>query len=418
MYDYRDPCVFEQLHIFNQFNQHLFPNQYIFDSSCPQKTIVNREVTKFSKVATDEGLLLTLRKPLTNKNFYKNSIQKKVVEIKQKYLQKPKYSLVSDFFGNQYYIDNTENLQKEMIAELKAIDTNVISRKLAKESFKDYEIELSYDGDVLNVRSNGDSIDKTLKFGETIEDFYIKNCTIEDESTAVLKIGIVLKKSIAKPSQDSFAKLIDWAQASAKNEGADQKFLNGVVGCSSMNDGKRILKKKMQEERAKKEQKEKLGTAEIKKQKILAQQRIRREREAQEAQKAQEARRVQEAQKAQEAQRVQEAQEAQEAEEKSIKRERLIREQQEYQRQLVEEDRKNREARSKASRASPVQMSENEDEVSDMDVDSDSEDIAVALKKHSSPVLEDVDDAEVQRYKESVNERSPSNDAYEPILED
>lgn len=76
-----------------------------------------------------------------------------------------------------------------------------------------------------------------------------------------------------------------------------------------------------------------------------------------------------------------------------------------------------------ASQATPViSHTDNESDVDDddydMDIDSESENGSTTLRKHSSPLLEEVNDEEVDRYNDSVSQRKSSNNGFEAIIED
>lgn len=486
-----NPCIFEQLPIFKTFPTNI-GNQQANTCNRAAAAPVARSNVKFDTVATEEGLLLTLKKPLSNKTEYKSELQNRIYEIKNKYSQVPKYSLVSDMWGNQYYVDVTAKIQEKMIEELNSIDMTSFGRRLSKQSFGDYELELNHDGSVLNVSSERDSLNKNLQFGRALKDFYVKSCTVEDDSIAVLKIAIVLENpkvaetaaaASSSTGSDTLEKLINWAEeesASRDNVKQQQRY-DQLVGCSSMNACKKIQKKKDQEERNKKEQQEKTRRSEIKRQKKYEQYKLRKQHEQEQKAKkeASETRLVEEQRKkveamiqrqvaeekqkaaierkreaeAAERQRIAEQQELTRqraaAEEKQrlelrakelaerqkaaeiaqrkaneeterLKREQMILEQQEYQRQLVEEERQRKAAQllSKSQATPVISQSDSEDIDEDMDVDSESDNVSTTLRKYSSPLLEEVDDEEIDRYNDSISQRKPSNGGYEPIIED
>ncbi|KAG0663929.1 Actin-like protein 10 [Maudiozyma exigua] len=472
-----NPCVFEQLPIFNTFPTSVRNQQLNTCNRAAAAAPVARSNVKFNTVATEEGLLLTLKKPLANRSQYKSELQSRIYEIKNKYSQIPKYNLVSDMWGNQYYVDVTAKIQEKMIEELNSIDMTNFGRRLSKQSFGDYELELNHDGSVLNVSSERDSLNKNLQFGSSLKDFYVKSCTVEDEAFAVLKVAIVLEKPIfaaaaaadatTAPStgSDSLEKLINWAQgeSAVRDNVKQQEKYDQLVGCSSMNECKKIQKKKDQEERNKKEQQEKARRSEIKRQKKLEQFKLRKQQEQEQKAKKEayetklieeqrkkieamiqkqvseekqqaEIERKRQAAAAEEKQRLElrakELAEKQKAAEiaqrkaneeaERIKREQMLLEQQEYQRQLVEEERQRKAAQllSKSEATPVISQSDNEDMDEDMDVDSESDNASTTLRKHSSPILEEVDDEEIDRYNDSISQRKPSNGGYEPIIED
>ena len=263
---------------------------------------------------TAEGALVTLKKPLEQPSQYSSALQERIAAIQAKYAAAPAYSLVSDVFGNQYYVDNTARVQAQMQEELQAIDMAPVGRRLAKQSFRDYALELSHDGLELTVSSLSDGEQRALRFGSALSDFYVKACTVEDGRVAVLQIGVVLEKSAEK--QDSLSALIDWAQQSAGNA-VQEEQCPAIASCAAVNQQKKVQKraraekaKRIEAEKAKRIEAEKAQRIQEAKAQRIQQAKIERAQriEAEKAQRIQQAK-IERAQRieAERAQRMQQA---------------------------------------------------------------------------------------------------------------
>ncbi|GMM54204.1 Btn2 protein [Maudiozyma humilis] len=284
----RNPCMFEQLPAFRAQLQPL--------SMC-SRAASNSGSTQLQITTTQtaEGALVTLKKPLEQPSQYSSALQERVAAIQAKYAAAPAYSLVSDVFGNQYYVDNTARVQAQMQEELQAIDMAPVGRRLAKQSFRDYALELSHDGLELTVSSLSDGEQRALRFGSALSDFYVKACTVEDGRVAVLQIGVVLEKSAEK--QDSLSALIDWAQQSAGNA-VQEEQCPAIASCAAVNQQKKV-QKRARAERAKHIEAEKAKRIEAEKAQRLEMERAQRIQQA----KIERAQRIE----AERAQRIQQA---------------------------------------------------------------------------------------------------------------
>ena len=451
MFYARNPCLFEQLPAFQTQSLKQQRARSLSNQCATPQIRLNITTTQ-----TEEGALVTLKKPLEQPSQYNDALEERVAAIKEKYASIPQYSLVSDMFGNQYYMDNSARVQSQLVEELRAIDMTAVSRKLAKQAFRDYTLELSHDGSTLSVSSKNDNEERELQFGGSLQDFFVKKCTVEDGKVAVLQIGVVLEQK----KKDSLDALIDWAQQSAAAN-AD------ITSCAAVNQQKKVQKaerraeairlaekraeaQRLAEKRAEnirlaekraeavrlaeaqriaekraeavrfaeaqhiaEKRAEAIRLAEIKQAKLerakaerIALQRAERERAEKQsieeqrqrihamiAEQQAEARRQYAAQANAQAQANAEAQE-------KVARERTLQEQAEYQRQLVKEERAQREKRVHRTTTPPASPARRSSSV------------------HASPVLEDVDDEETRRYNASMRSRSSSTGGYTPVIDD
>lgn len=77
------------------------------------------------------------------------------------------------------------------------LDFRAIGKKIAKDLFQDYEIELNHRGDELSILSKKDKIFKEFSLDQVFEDVFVIGCGVENiddgsrEKYALLKIGLV-----------------------------------------------------------------------------------------------------------------------------------------------------------------------------------------------------------------------------------
>lgn len=455
----RNPCMFEQLPAFQAQLQPL--------SAC-SRAASNSGSTKvqITTTQTAEGALVTLKKPLEQPSQYSSALQERIAAIQAKYAAAPAYSLVSDVFGNQYYVDNTARVQAQMQEELQAIDMASVGRRLAKQSFRDYALELSHDGLELTVSSLSDGEQRALRFGSALSDFYVKACTVEDGRVAVLQIGVVLEKSAEK--QDSLSALIDWAQQSAGNA-VQEEQCPAIASCAAVNQQKKVQKraraeraKHIEAEKAKRIEAEKAQRLEMERAQRIQQAKIERAQriEAEKAQRIQQAKieraaaerlaaerlatqraehdRAMAARRNAELKRQRDIAETQAIEEQRARiqamvaeqqaraeaqakaqaleqaklqeqqRQRTLQEQAAYQRQLVAEERALKQKRTAASPSRKTSAATVTPPASPS-----------ATRIAASPVvLEDVDDEETTRYNASVRRSSSPSRGYTPVVDD
>lgn len=379
---------------------------------------------KISTETTENGLMLTIRKVLPE-NAVRDAIEERVLELRQ--TMKPKYKLVQDMFGNQYYVEQNIN-ENEYI--MNNIDIKTLGRKLAKNSFKGYSLELNHDASYLNIFSHSDNLNKNLNFASIIEDFYVQNCNIED-NTAFLKVGVILKDQPKVQQQHSETKKISQKRVEKKrNEDDRSKRQQQLIErrtsesdrilAESKRLGEEVERKERAEIAAKKEQQRKDHAMRIEAER-LAQENDMREKAAKEEIKRKEEIRI-----------------AQEQEEARILREKILREQIEYEKQLAEEDRQIKLQREQAQRVlyqdidkeiknmkpirkidinfkdatneEAIESDYSDNELHESDISSETK-----LRRVSSPVLENVNDEELERFQASLSQSPKGNSIIEDI---
>lgn len=488
-----NPCLFEQLPVFH--DSVLRPAV----SPCPMKQNVATATTdvKMTSTKTENGLTLTFTKPLPPHS-YQKAIEYQFYELKQKI--QPTYKVVTDFFGNQYYVDNQPTEQEI----LNQIDVDSIGTRLAKESFQDYSLELSHDGSKILVSSPRDHINEPLQFGSTISDFHVAGCGVINDTTAMLKITVVfeslqsleakyqrqeqeeekrrltaIKKAqrIAEAKQERLVRFEKTRRASIEEERlarfAEAKKLAAAVADfkAKQEHEKKVAFKKQLEEKKRREREAKLRQqyehqqklrleheAKIRLQQKQVQEKLRQEyeaemrqelarqerqakiREEQEARRREEYVKQQQEAKKQRQLQEQEAKKQRELQEQEAKRQRELQEQIEYQRRLVEEEKQMKEKKRQESllAANNKNQQKNDNDVVSIKVRFDDNDASdnqgyesssvesaseseiedevshPSRRGSSPPVLEDVEDDEMNRYNQSLG-KSPNGSS---IIED
>lgn len=389
------PCLFQQLPVFHE--KTILRQAPLFQDFANNKCNSNDRVILTTKESS-KGVLLTFQKQLPYNKYYQ-AIEEQYHNIKQTI--KPTYRIVTDFFGNQYYVANQIDEQ----AVLDQIDCNAVGRKLAKEMFQDYSLELSHDGSKLVVCSSRDNINEKLQFNSFISDFQVVGCGVINENTAVLKIDVIFetKKELLE------------AQYQKEEQEDEKKRLAEIKETERISrlEQERIRKQKEAERIAlEKERREKSEST----MKLKAKQELEKKLALEKEQKEQE-RREEELKRKQE-------------EERRIKREKTLQEHIEYQRSLVEEERRRKQEKlqqesllaskldamvSDSNNVVNININfhnENDNDISGYESSavesavSDSEDsetsISHSLRRYSSPVLEEVEDDEMSRYNESL----------------
>ena len=208
---FNSPCVFEQLPSFSQpLNSRYFdcssPVSYYPECKrrkaikanlrAPKKSDANcSEPLRYALAETPNGYTLSLSKRIPYELFSKY-VNEKLGELKENHYR-PTYHVVQDFFGNQYYVEDEADEDALLRSALKDLDFRAIGKKIAKDLFQDYEIELNHRGDELSILSKKDKIFKEFSLDQVFEDVFVIGCGVENiddgsrEKYALLKIGLV-----------------------------------------------------------------------------------------------------------------------------------------------------------------------------------------------------------------------------------
>lgn len=137
---------------------------------------------KYDLHETSDSYYLTLSKKI-NKEKIENEINSKLNELKEKYSQ-PNYTVVTDFFGNQYYVEQKPSNDDENNAydmALNELDANGFINQLAEKEYEDYEINLSRRGDAVELYSQKDNISKEWSLEENVGNIKFLGTSFEDE---------------------------------------------------------------------------------------------------------------------------------------------------------------------------------------------------------------------------------------------
>lgn len=131
----------------------------------------------------------------------------------------PRYKVVSDWFGNQYYVENDidqDTVHKEV---LQSIDWNQFATSIGRKLFRDYNIELNHAGTELQVRSVMDDIDQIFELNEEADDVEIIGLQLtEDLQEVALKLRVIKKQN--KEHHDTSHRIVASADS---NESVKEK---------------------------------------------------------------------------------------------------------------------------------------------------------------------------------------------------
>ncbi|EDO15167.1 hypothetical protein Kpol_1017p1 [Vanderwaltozyma polyspora DSM 70294] len=160
-----------------------------------------------------EGFVLSILKEIPEREIY-SVIYSKAKDIKERNYR-PSYNIVRDIFGNEYYVEEKceeDDDDDELIrAAMSQIDLNSVGKKLSRESYQDYNIEIERRGSSVCISSSKDNFNKEFEFGINIEDAVVIDCNIEKKYNqigkeiyyTVLKIGITEKQEAKELSDKS-----------------------------------------------------------------------------------------------------------------------------------------------------------------------------------------------------------------------
>lgn len=418
------PCVFEPLPAYNAA-----PSVYYYPEhkkrrlqNCPFVTRalpVRRETVKHQIDENDKEYVLSLYKTVSEEKVSK-AVYERLQEVRDNYA--PKYQLVRDYFGNEFYIkeDKDEDaIIQEAIAQL---DMTQIGRQLAKQAFQDYEITLNHTGDELAVVSQHDRYEKIFALGSECEDVRVIGCEMISDSVARLKVG-VQKPARAEPvtfaTPIQFQILVPTQQQQESQESNSESDSQEIEDALQAKQRRELQKKERKEARRVQKRQERARRNEERRQQeaVLEQE---QQRLAEEARVAEERRRL-EVQAAAEEERQrrayleakQRAREIAEAEEKEKKiaemKQRLIAEKRN--RRLQQQSEQPSEA-SEPERKSPnnvvinINFGTPENVPGREDQNGKARDQPKRSRSRSPVVLEDVEDEETNRYQQSLT-RSP-----------
>ncbi|CAI4062547.1 Btn2p SKDI_07G3880 [Saccharomyces kudriavzevii IFO 1802] len=404
---YNSPCVFEQLPTFNEptSSHHFERSSPMYYPECKRRRAVKANLKpskgksrdwsrtlKYALTATPNGYTLSLYKRVPYELISKY-VNEKLDELKESHYR-PTYHVVQDFFGNQYYVEDEVDENALFRSALKELEFKAIGKKIAKDLFQDYEIELNHRGDELSILSKRDNIFKDFCLDQVFEDVFVISCGIENmdddsrDKYALLKIGLVRqeRKNITLNASQQKVLLNEPKEQPQEDINTCQSFpeQKEVVEPETSLLKEEQIKKWIEEERimqeeSRKAEKQKLAVESVKRQKKEKQAKLKAKKES--LIKRQKSKRA-------EQKKIPESNSSTFSEIKTNFKDNNIN--------------------------TDFAQSDNESINSESDTNSDSSMSSNALKNFVSPVLEEVEDEEVDRYNESLS-RSPKGNS---IIED
>ncbi|AAS53696.1 AFR325Wp [Eremothecium gossypii ATCC 10895] len=183
------PCIFESFTpICNEMQNCSYPSS---------RRLYKRPMGRlnYSVEEQDDKFIISLRKDVPEELLYR-AVEERVNAYKER---APRYSLVTDFFGNQYCVQNHVDQQQLLCEAMRNIDMNELGSHLAQMTFHDYQVTLSADGHTLVVESADDNVHKEFELQTEFEDVAIENFEMARENTAIVKIA--LKKPLPRPQK-------------------------------------------------------------------------------------------------------------------------------------------------------------------------------------------------------------------------
>ncbi|SCU83167.1 LAFA_0D02102g1_1 [Lachancea sp. 'fantastica'] len=327
--------------------------------------------------------------------------------------RKPSYHVVRDFFGNEYYVENRFDDEAFVREAMATLDISSIQAQVAKQGFKDFEITLNHSGDKLLVESNRDMFHQEFTLGVEFQDVCINGFEMVNDNVAALRVGV--KKPSTRASFPISLRLIgDHAENSESEEDHSEEREDEHAKAEE-------FRKVMQEAHRLQEREELARQQEA--HRLQQKEELARQQEAHRFQQREELALQQEALRLQEAEREMEEKEAarsKAAKAKAAKRiahrnkKQAILEKKAF---LLEQKRKAREAKeskeaeetlASASRTqtpspSPVVINININAPQEIPTTTGTPVQKTARGRSHSPVLEDVDDEELQRYRQSLH---------------
>lgn len=209
---------------FNDHNTHCqysLPNQY---SNYNQKLQDSRKDAKFllkdNYNENRDSLHLQIMKPITHSKLTQ-AVNKKLNKLKDQIFP-PEYQMVTDYYGNQYYVEiersDNENYQIDKILRDK-INVNDIISRICYKTFRDYQIELSKRCDNIIVTSKTDNIIKEIALPNVIKDFNIINYDIDTDGLDTKYINCIMNIELVKedfkirePLNNNYLNFLDYSQ--------------------------------------------------------------------------------------------------------------------------------------------------------------------------------------------------------------
>ncbi|QLG71194.1 hypothetical protein HG535_0B02320 [Zygotorulaspora mrakii] len=183
----QSPCVFEPLPILNvlEGDQLCYGPELKKRRSVGNPCRYSRPAPKTSPISmrysveeNDDSYILSLYKKVPEGRIAE-MVNQELVKLKES-AYRPIYHVVHDILGNSYYLEEEQDENELIRKAMSQLNMNAIYRKVAREAFQDLNIELNHRGDELTVSSQRDGISKSFEIDEQIADVRVVGCKYDE----------------------------------------------------------------------------------------------------------------------------------------------------------------------------------------------------------------------------------------------
>ncbi|CAG99200.1 uncharacterized protein KLLA0_E03763g [Kluyveromyces lactis] len=167
---------------------------FMFTQNCPYKkrrTTHQKPTVRYQVQHLPNEIIVDLKKTAP-----KETIEHHILSHVRNFQDTiPRYKLVTDWLGNQYYVENDINQETIFNEVLRSINWTQFGINMCKKLFRDYDIQLKHDGKELRVTSKMDGIDQIFELNEEVDDVEIMGLQLSDDlHDAVLKLRLIKKE--------------------------------------------------------------------------------------------------------------------------------------------------------------------------------------------------------------------------------
>ncbi|AMD22186.1 HGL154Cp [Eremothecium sinecaudum] len=181
MFTFRNsPCMTEQYGYPLQFRSIVAePRTYqkIYLAPTPR---INYDVDE-----TPNNYVITLKKSVPQNLVYQ-AIQEHVMQFRESY--RPRCELVSDFFGNRYYVQESVSEEQLLREAMENIDMERIGKELARDAFENYYVSLDDGGRQLRIESQQDRFAGGFELTHPCHEAFAYLLEMTEDCNATMKI--------------------------------------------------------------------------------------------------------------------------------------------------------------------------------------------------------------------------------------
>lgn len=400
------PCIFEPIQLFNsavtapQFSSPVQKRRRICRAPSNSYHYKPQHKLQYDIDENDKECILTLYKPVSQAKL-SDIVYTHLMDARDSYV--PKCQLVSDFFGNQFYIQEDLSDEEILRKALNSLDMQKIGRQIAKENFQDYEITLNHEGDELDIASRNDDLIKKFDLGNVFEDVRVISCEMISENVSALRIGIEKPKQetieTEKKQHDPLNNLLEWC---ARNQQEESTTATEKTQ-TELKLQRQIEQRKAEEERQRQEEA-------LKEQLLLKERNLQEQREREKRKALLAERKAQLVEKREREEREKREREEREKEKRIAERNAQLLEEQRVKKLREQLNKKLESSEKLVQKSSDTQNSSPQHVTININFNTpekQTSSVSRQLPQPASPVLlEDIEDEEIHRYNESVS-KSP-----------